>query len=227
MSITYVIGSGPSLNYVNPAMFENSVVWAVNGAAERVGLYGQGPGKPTEVNTFSHYHEHITRLYREYQTGVCTHQRTRWFTVEHDRGFADGPEFAGPYGITVLQHAGQDFEYDPWTQDIPESGVLMGSTSLHGAMWMAAKDQPDAIILVGADTYSIDDQWGHHGYVPGNFATLTPPAQTSWGYRWEVHLEETAKIIRSTFGVHVHSLNPFVTLRAEGHRLDRHPDIVV
>lgn len=58
MKTIYVIGSGPTLDYVDPRFFAGETVIAVNEAGLRLGLYNSN----VNLHTFSHYHHHTFEL---------------------------------------------------------------------------------------------------------------------------------------------------------------------
>lgn len=200
MNTFYVVGSGPTLDYVDPAFFEGSNVIAVNEAGQRLGLYDMR----VNLHTFSHYHN-IIELAEKYP-------HHSFHLPEGDRGF-EGKAPAAPSNVTFHHHYPTQFNFDP-SRKWPEGGILVGSTSVHGAMHLACKLGASNIILVGVDCGLLDGKANHDSYVSGNLASGDVLA---WLARWDDHLRQVKRVLIDEYGVRVYSLNPFVNLNLEGH----------
>jgi len=200
MSTFYVLGSGPTLDYVDPDFFIGSNVIAVNEAGQRLGLYDMR----MNLHTFSHYHGslHLADKYTSHQ----------FHLPEGDRGFEGEPPAAGD-NVTFYPHYPTVFDFDA-SRRWPEGGILVGSTSVHGAMHLACKLGASNIILVGVDCGLLDGKSNHGEYVSGNLANGDV---LDWLARWDEHLRQVKNVLVDEYGVRVYSLNPFVNLNLEGH----------
>ena len=197
----YVIGSGATLDHVDPGFFVGSNVIAVNEAAVRLGLYSMD----VNVHTFSHYHEY-TALAEQYPGH-------RFHMPEGDQGF-DGKPSVTPPNVVFYQHYPTVFDFDP-SKKWPAGGILVGSTSVHGAMHLACIMGATNIILVGVDCGLLDGKTNHGEYVSGNLATTDD--LYGWLARWDDHLRQVKRVLVEEYGVRIYSLNPFVNLNLEGH----------
>jgi hypothetical protein len=196
----YVIGSGSTLDYIDPGFFVGCDVIAVNEAAVRLGMYQMD----VNVRTFSHYHEY-TALAEQYPGH-------KFYMPEGDQGFEGKPAVTPP-NVTFYPHHPTVFDFDPsikW----PEGGILVGSTSVHGAMHLACKLGATNIILAGVDCGELDGKTNHGQYVSGN---LAGGGSLEWLARWDDHLRQVKRVLTEEYGVRIYSLNPFVNFNLEGH----------
>jgi len=200
MSVYYVLGSGPTLDHIDPDFFIGSNVIAVNEAAERLKLYD----RDINLHTFSHYHGLLNL--------ATQHPNHQFHLPEGDRGFEGKPSLSLS-NVTFYPHYPTVFEFDA-SRRWPEGGILVGSTSAHGAMHLACKLGATSIILVGVDCGLLDGKTNHGEYVSGNLADGDVLA---WLARWDQHLRDVKRVLIEEYGVRVYSLNPFVNLNLEGH----------
>jgi len=197
----YVIGSGSTLDYIDPGFFVGANVIAVNEVATRLGMYNMD----INLYTFSHYH-HETFALAEMYPGHQFH------LPEGDRGFAGKPT-ERYRNVTFYPHYPTTFDFDP-SKKWPKDGILMGSTSVHGAMHLACKMGATNIVLVGVDCGELDGKVNHGQYVSGN---LAGGGSLEWLARWDDHLRQVKRVLTEEYGVRIYSLNPFVNFNLEGH----------
>jgi hypothetical protein len=190
----YVLGSGATLDYLTPDFFDDKLTIAVNFVGSVFGLKG--------YYCFSHYHEDAQHeAKREDCIGA--------FTPEREHG-TDGV-FAGCAGnlTTFGSRTGRPGStFDPHDKDWPVlSGQLtIGSSSIHGAMHLAAHMGAKFIVLVGADCGSLGGRDRVDGYVQG---------ESHWAL-YEMHLRAMKQRLWDVYSCQVYSLNPFVNYSLEG-----------
>jgi hypothetical protein len=190
----WVLGSGPSLNFITPKFFHDKITVSTNYSARAIGH------EPDYV--FSHYHEDALDLAND---SGCV--------VTLARSFRDNSPFPEPVDskIVLIQqntHTPPGGSWNPLTTHPPrEDSLAYGSSSLHGAMHLAAHLGASFIILVGADCGAIDGEDRVAGYVPGD---------SLWGL-YNQHHKLMKDYLEQNYNVRVHSLNPFINLNLEGH----------
>jgi hypothetical protein len=192
----WVLGSGPSLNYIDGSLFDDKTTVSTNFSARALGVRAD--------YAFTHYHANAADLLNDTMTVV---------TIEHDTltykpwGGSDTPDL-------VLAPTPYDrppgSSWNPLTTHKTGTGqITYGSSSLHGAIHLAAHLGASHIILVGADAGFIDDV--------SNADNYPSPTQTfSFGV-WNRHTVLLKQWLRERYGVNIHSLNPFINLNLEGH----------
>lgn len=200
----YVLGSGATISYINPEFFRNKTVVATNQIASRLNLYNNS----LSVWTHSHYHHDAFILAQE-------HPDEWFFCPEGDQGYAGTPPIHAPDNIIFYPHKPTDYNFDV-DQAWPDSkGLLVGSTSLHGSMHLAAYLGASTIILAGADCGILDGEANHADYKSGNLVTSETK---QWLHRWEMHLRQVKRKLKEQYlGLEIYSLNPFLNPNLEGH----------
>lgn len=199
----YVLGSGPSLTFIEPGFFIGKHVIATNLVGDRLGLYDM----PINLLTHSHYHQD-TYLLAE------TYPHHRFWTPQGDQGFPGSPGRTDLGNVVHYPHQPTRYDFNVDTAWPPPGGLLVGSTSLHGSMHLACLHGASTIILVGADCGMIDGQPNHHDYQSGN---LIHDDTMQWLRRWEQHLRAVKARLVHEYGVRIYSLNPFINFNLEGH----------
>lgn len=187
----WVLGSGGSIDYLDPSFFDDKLCIGVNYVGKAFNLQN--------YYTFSHYHEDSQEMA----------ESSRFvFTPRKQHGNAE--EWVGevPANVVLFEtHAGQPGEsFDPFGKDNPIHGLIIGSTSIHGAMHLAAYMGAKHIVLVGADCGELNGKHRFTGYVQGD----TP---------WELYntqLSTMKQWLIEKYGCTVYSLNPFVNFNLEG-----------
>lgn len=202
----YVLGSGPTLDYVNPRFFEGETVIAVNEVGVRLNLYAN---KKINLHTFSHYHPETFVLAEDYP-------KHTFHLPMGDRGFSGEPS-ERPRNVKFYTHYSTHFDWNPEVK-WPDGGIMVGSTSVHGAIHLACKMGAKNIILVGVDCGFLDGKSNHGSYVSGD---LRNSDTSNWLARWENHLRQVKKVLSEEYGVTVYSLNPFLNLNLEDHSWTR------
>lgn len=198
----YVLGSGPSLSFIDPEFFRGKIVVSTNKVADRFGLFDIA----MRVYTHTHYH-------CDAQEVAIKHPSSIVVCPEGDRGYAGSPTFS-EWNVVFYPHVSTEFDFSADRAWHP-NGLIVGSTSMHGAMHLAAHLGASNIILVGADCGMIDGSTNHDGYKSGN---LESPDPISWLIRWEYHLRDVKrKLIEEYPSLRIYSLNPFLNFNLEDH----------
>ena len=196
----YVLGSGASLQRISPLMFAGQTVVATNFAGTTAGL--------ERFYSVAHHHSDADRI-------AALRPDLLVFTPDieqlppEDRSPARARAPNVRFVPTTDQHYSR---FDPeahWPTD--DDRLVVGPTSLHMAMHLAAYMGGANIILVGADCGAFDNVSRIADYPD-------PNGHLHYGL-WTRSLEAMAHRLR-ILGVGVHSLNPWVTPRLEGHRYE-------
>jgi len=162
--------------------------------------------KVTADYVFSHYHSVARDMMLEGSVSVTLERDTvtqqPWSSGDWENMCLIPQDSFDPPGSS----------WDPFTRNPPKAGSLAyGSSSLHGAMHLAAHLGASHIMLVGADCGTIDDQHRVNGYpVDGHKP-------------WELynrHHKLMKDWLVENYDVGVYSLNPFINLNLEGHRFE-------
>lgn len=193
----WVLGSGPSLNFLTPEFFADKITVSTNYSSRVLGE------KPDYA--FTHYHSVAEDLLSDSDCVVTiqsdTQSGSRWTGADNDRLVLAPTPHPTPPGSA----------WNPLTSHKPKPGqVTYGSSSLHGAMHLAAHLGASFIILVGADCGTIDGEHRVKDY---------PNGDKLWDL-YNAHHKLMKHYLQEEYGVKIHSLNPFINLNLEGHKFD-------
>jgi hypothetical protein len=193
----WVFGSGATMNYLSPTFFDGKLCVSTNMGAFDFGV--------TPAYAFTHHH---SKFHQE--AGF----RPNTVFVANEFDYPSTTRWDDPPGNVIVhkpktQENSHD-QFDPFERDRPAHAhqLVFGSSSVHGAMHLAAYVGAKHIVLVGVDCGVLD------GVV--NFEKHRNATQRSFG-TWNKHLALMRDWLLDTYGVHTYSLNPFVNLHLEGH----------
>ena len=185
----YIIGSGKSMEFINPEFFRDKITIGLNFT------YRDFPIK----YAMSHHHFVVKKMI---STGLTV------ITSEHDTCFFAKPihSFDGIY--YYYKHKEQGYtQIDLNVFDDPEYLVAAGSittTALHCAYRMGAS----TIIACGIDGGTIDGQM--------NYAAYCNPTNRDHPSNVTGQIKKMVDAIRNR-GTEVYSLNPWINFSLEGH----------
>ena len=190
----YVFGSGATLNYLAPSFFDDKICVATNFCGSVFGL--------RRYYVFSHYHADAV-------AEAALPQTVAVFTPHREHG--TDAEFLGfmPKIVTFPTTTGRPgTSFNPSGKDWPtlDNSLVIGSSSIHGSMHLAAYMGAKFIVLVGADCGELGGVDRVEGYVPGD---------SHWAL-YEQHLRDMKQRLFEMYGCQVYSLNPFVNYSLEG-----------
>jgi len=193
----WVLGSGPSLNHIDGSFFDDKVTVSTNFSARALGIHPH--------YAFSHYHHNAESLLADSSCVV---------TIERDTLTQSLWQDEQPHHL-VLAPTQYDkppgSAWNPITSHKPGlDQIAYGSSSLHGAMHLAAHLGASYIMLVGADCGTIDGEHRVKDY---------PDGDKLWTL-YNSHHKLMKDYLEQSYPVKVHSLNPFINLNLEGHRFE-------
>lgn len=190
----WVLGSGPSLNFLDARFFEDKIVVSTNYSALHLGV------RPQYV--FSHYHGVTNELTGTADAVVTLLKDTR----THASWVGDKP--SNLVFIEQDDYSAPGAAWNPFEKHQPrEDSLVYGSSSIHGSMHLAAYLGAKHLVMVGADCGTLDNEHRVKGYPEGNKP-------------WELYDKHDYLMKRwliENYGVTVYSLNPFINLNLEGH----------
>lgn len=191
----YVLGSGSSLDHIDPGFFAGKVVVTTNHIGVELGL--------DDFYCVSHYHIDANLI-------AASHPHIPIIVPEVDQGgnqLADhAPEHPNVWAFPTNQQAYAAFDPESHWPTEPDS-LVVGPTSLHMTMHFAHYLGAAYIVLVGADCGTLDGRENRDGHDRG--------IGSPWGV-WALALPRVADQLRR-MGTEVYSLNPFVNFALEGH----------
>jgi hypothetical protein len=196
----WVFGSGGTLNHLHPDFFADKLLVSTNLGSLQFGV------QPDFV--FTHYHSvaiEALKLNVPVVTLACdTRSRVPWQGERPDNLVL----------IPQDSYIGPSDSWDVFGRHKPRPDSLAyGSSSLHGAMHLAAWIGAPHLVMVGADCGILDDKVNLEGY--GVLGGAGDTARILSLYNRD-HLRMKQWLV-ANYGVTVYSLNPFINLNLEGH----------
>ena len=193
----WVIGSGPSLNFIDPEFFDGKLCVVPNFVGRTIGL--------KSYYFFSNYHGDCADIVndKEVIAGVVlahdTMSQKPWDgEIPENLAFTRANSYAPPGS-----------SWNPYRMPPPEGQIVYGSSGIHGAIHLAVHLGARDVILVGADCGFIDGKSNAEGY---------PLPTETFSFRvWNEHTIVLKQWLAENYGARVYSLNPFVNLNLEGH----------
>jgi hypothetical protein len=193
----WVLGSGPSLNFLSPSFFDDKTTVSTNFSARTLGHYPD--------YAFTHYHANAASLLSDTGTVV---------TIEKDTKTGSYWSEEKPSNLVLAEtpyDKAPGSSWDPITSHRPgPNNLVYGSSSLHGAMHLAAHLGASFIVLVGADCGTIDGEDRITGY---------PDGHKLWAL-YNRHHKLMKKYLEDNYPLKVYSLNPFINFNLEGHKFE-------
>ncbi len=200
----YVVGSGASLDYIDPTFFHDKVIVTINEAFERF----QSP------RAFALMHHHASA-----QKAINAGRRL--VTTETDCGFSTWPRTRLTGDYFTYRTAENTLSMAPTInlgaleRQADDELVISPCTAAEGVHF-AAHLGARHIVLCGIDGGALDGRWNISGY---NHGAGTNPQHVRLT---EPLLLAVVDILRAR-GVSVMSLNPFINFGLEGHVYQRPP----
>ena len=194
----WVLGSGPSLNFIEPEFFDDKICVTTNHV---------GVGYPLK-SFYSYSNYHNQDLAGVFGQGLIVAVMLARDTLTQQAWPGEVPDNVALSEANSYSPPGST--WDPYRMPPPEGQIVYGSSSIHGATHLAAHLGAKNIILVGHDAGSIDKSQNVASY---------PSATQAYSFRvWNEHSVVLKRWLGEKHGVRVHSLNPFINLNLEGHK---------
>ena len=195
----WVLGSGPSLNFIDPEFFDDKICVTVNFVGRTYGL--------KSFYAYSNYHSNPP-VEDIFGNGLIAAVLLARDTLTQSRWPGEVPDNVALSQADSYYPPGSS--WDVYRMPPPEGQIVYGSSSIHGAIHLAAHLGAKNIILVGADCGFIDDEVNVADY----------PLRTEHFSLsvWNGHTEVLKRWLGEKYGVRIHSLNPFINFNLEGHK---------
>jgi hypothetical protein len=199
----YVLGSGATLNFIDPSFFNNKITICVNEV-------GQTYLPKTQYVLSKHHPEAIRHAEEMLKTkvivsfGDCGNQYAKSL-----------PELPNLY---AFHHKQNMCETANVNRDWPdqETGLYVSWSSITSAMHFAAYLGAKNIILVGHDCGELDGKtWvKDYGYENGNSSDMLEAKQRN--YAFENQSIAVKEKLKALYNCNIYSLNPFINYNLEG-----------
>lgn len=197
----YVIGSGASLDYVEASFFDNKITVGVNNVWKKFPV------------TYFVKKEDFKR--EDLSRGNSILIVTNYFgadsrNIKHDQ-FQDEGKLYYYFEHEEIRHLNIDVSM------VGTDKIVVSFSTITSAIHIAAYLGTANIILCGHDCACLDGEANFKGYHP----TGNPNEwYRNWVYQIMPQTIILRKKIREVYGCNIYSLNPFIGLDMEGHKID-------
>ena len=199
----YVLGSGGSLNFIDPKFFYKKITVCVNEVGE---IY-----LPTTKYVVTKYHPEAIKFAQQMPN----------VNVVVSRGSLGGPHYAALPVLNNLYTFDHNTNRDAATSvvsDWPlEDGSLYVSwSSITSAMHFGAYLGAKNIIMVAHDCGELDDKSWVDGYVYDTWDKTKVEEAKERNKQFEIQSIAVKSKLKQLYGCNVYSLNPFINYNLEG-----------
>ena len=208
----YVLGSGATLNFIDPKFFHKKITVCVNDVGE---IY-----LPTTKYVVTKYHPEATK-YAQLLPDV---------NVVVSRGELGGPNYSALPALKNLYTFNHNINKGPSTSTVtdwpPEGDSLYVSwSSITSAMHFAAFLGAKNIIMVAHDCGELDDKSWVDGYVYNSWDKTKVEEAKERNKQFEIQSIALKKKLIQLYGCNIYSLNPFINYNLEGIKYRSHNSI--
>ena len=208
----YVVGSGPSLDFISPDFFDNKIVIGLNQIYKkiRVNYLVRKEAKLLET-VLKETDKNIIHFISEYTDGVYSHGSNLEILVKNNY-------YDLRNNIIIYKHNNNNHKVP---DNLPQDGLVASystiTTGIHLAAFMGAKN----IILVGHDCGSLDKKCNTKDYHTNATYKIAwkngREDYIKWLPKIERHTIKLKSMLKKDFGCNIYSLNPFINFGLEGH----------
>lgn len=190
----YVLGSGPTLGYIDPGFFVQKITIGVNDVWRAY---------PCDYVVCKEHHAAIDAA----QAGKTV------VVARYHCGDTTGNRLDG-FGGYVFEHEHNRLQQIDWSVLDRSDHLVVSYSTITSAIHLAARMGASNIILVGHDCGTLDGMQNYDGYPP------SPLGATFYdGFLNDIELQTVAlrERLQQKYGCQIVSLNPFVNVGLEGH----------
>jgi uncharacterized Rossmann fold enzyme len=203
----YVLGSGSSLNYIDKSFFDDKITVAIN---DVIKVY-----LPTAEYMVTKYHQIANEIASRFLNTKVVVSHKQYGNVNNKSGM-DNSKYENLY---IFYHNQNQGGATPIKKLLPmdDDHLISSHSSITSGIHLAAHMGAKNIILAGHDGGAIDGKhWvnNYHHYERSDDIQQRTVDRNLEFQNATVELKEKLKEI---YGCNIHSLNPFISLRLEGH----------
>lgn len=202
----YIIGSGPSLDHINPNFFDNKITIGVNQVYKKV--------KCDYI--VRKEASHITQSIESGATVICSLWDSGDITKGKRKKNTDFHPNLDFYVFEHLENRHKSIDYSILGTDKIIVSYSTITSAIHIAAYMGAKN----IILIGHDCGTLNDKHVISGY----YDSISETPWKNWNeyVKWLSEIEaqtiEVKDRLSKHYGCNILSLNPFINYNLEGNK---------
>jgi hypothetical protein len=213
----YVVGSGPSLDFIDPNFFCDKIVIGVNQIYKkiRVDYLLRKEAELAKEIISTTVDKNIIHFISEFDCGAKT-LRSNLELLERDNFYSNHDN------IVIFEHNNNETDLP---DELPRNGIVVSYSTITSAIHLAAYMGASNIILVGHDCGTIDNKCNATNYHTQESLSIFWKNGEKDYRKWILEIEKDTiklkKIIKEQFGCNIYSLNPFINFGLENHVYSR------
>jgi hypothetical protein len=199
----YVLGSGATLNFIDPKFFYKKITVSVNDVGE---IY-----LPTTKYVVTKYHPEAISYAKQLPN----------VNVVVSRGDLGGPYYSALPQLKNLYTFDHNVNKGPSTSTVTDwplegDSLYVSWSSITSAMHFAAYLGAKNIIMVAHDCGELDDKSWVDGYVYDTWDKIKVEEAKERNKQFEIQSIAVKGKLKELYGCNVYSLNPFINYNLEG-----------
>ena len=199
----YVLGSGATLNFIDPKFFSKKITVCVNEVGE---VY-----LPTTKYVVTKYHPEAIKFAQQMPN----------VNVVVSRGSLGGPHYPALPALKNLYTFNHNTNRDAATSvttdwPVEDDSLYVSWSSITSAMHFAAYLGAKNIIMVAHDCGELDDKSWVDGYVYDTWDKTKVEEAKERNKQFEIQSIAVKTKLKELYGCNVYSLNPFINYNLEG-----------
>ena len=198
----WVLGTGPSMNYIEQSFFNNKITIGINRICKFFNCDYIVAKDPNGFSEIIKYKSEKTKIIlSEYSTGI---KDSRINKIEGDH--------------FIFPHRQNNEKIDLSVIRKDSNEIVVSQSTITSAIHIAAYMGAANIIICGHDCGTING----HSNIEGYYKGINPAQKTNYGYvNWLSEIEKNTisvkDAIKKEFSCNIYSLNPFLNLNATGY----------
>jgi hypothetical protein len=199
-----VLGSGSSLNYIDKSFFDDKITVAINYVIKHY--------LPTANYMVTKYHQIANEIASQFLNTKVIVSHKQYGNVNNKSGM-DKTNFENLYIFYHNQNQGGSTPIKKLLP-LPDDQLISSWSSITSGIHLAAHMGAKNIILVGHDGGAIDGKYHIDNYYETEEKSINQKDKLLTFQDNTIELKEK---LQEIYGCNIHSLNPFISLRLEGH----------
>ena len=206
----WIVGGGSSMNFVDPSFFENKITMGVNQTYEKYPCdYIAGK----DLNVKVRWDKTITDL--------KNHPKIKFLYSKYFKGYVDKGENECPDADNFYMWENGPANEQSTLDNIGTDLMICIRTTINTCMNIAAYMGAKNIIVCGNDVGKIDGKLYYDGYVKPHWPDASNWSGIErWLYLTDQNTIDIKNRIKEVYGCNIHSLNPFINFKLEGHKYE-------
>jgi uncharacterized Rossmann fold enzyme len=199
----WVLGSGSSLGYIDKSFFDGKITVAINNVVEHY--------LPTANYMVTKYHQVANQIAQQYPETKVIVSHKQYGNVNNKSGM-DNSKYENIY---IFYHNQNQAGSTPIKELLPmaDNHLIASWSSITSGIHLAAHMGAKNIILAGHDGGAIDGKY----HIDNYHTEKDSINQKDKLIAFQDNTIELKQALKEIYGCNIHSLNPFISLRLEGH----------